>query len=146
MILACLQETRNRPTHGISYPCYTCWSGHLRNDWCERTIRYESLSSRQYAANGALDKRRLNENRLNTAIPFNSTFVTYSSRAATNSLVSDKGSSDKSRKATHLLVRTMVCVSALTQIENATVSKIAEKGSRRSISKKGWVWKITWRS
>lgn len=80
-----------------------------------------------------------NTARLNTAISFN-TFVTYCSNgvAATNSFVSDKGSSDNSRKATHMLLKTMVCCSssALTQIENVTATIIAEKGLRRNISRK----------
>ena len=35
-----------------------------------------------------------------------------------------------------MLVKTTVCVSALTQIDNVTATIIAEKGSRRNISRK----------
>jgi hypothetical protein len=70
---------------------------------------------------------------LNTVISFN-TFSTYSTKAASNnSLVSEKGYSDESTKETHLLVKTTVCVSALTQIDNVMASMIAEKDLRRNI-------------
>jgi hypothetical protein len=77
------------------------------------------------------------ENRLNTVISFNM-FITYSTKAASNSLVSEKGSSDKSTKATHLLKKVTVCVSesALTQIDNVTASIIAEKDLRTNILRK----------
>ena len=75
------------------------------------------------------------EDRLNTVTPFN-TFSTYSTTAASNSLFSEKGLSNESTKATHLLVKTTVCVSALTQIDNVTASIIAEKDLRRNILKK----------
>ena len=75
------------------------------------------------------------ENRLYTVIPFN-TFVSYSTKAAANYLFSEKGLSDESTKATHLLVKTTVCVSALTQIDNVTASITAETDLRRNILKK----------
>ena len=67
-------------------------------------------------------------------------FITYSTKAATNSLVSEKKLSDESTKATHLLVKTMVCVSALTQIDNVRASIIAEKDLRKNISRERWLW------
>jgi hypothetical protein len=68
------------------------------------------------------------ENRLNTVTVISfKTFVTYSTKAATNSLVSERGSSDKSREATDLLMKTTVCVSALTQIDNVTARERFEK-------------------
>ena len=71
------------------------------------------------------------ENRLNTVITF-ITFITYGTKATANYLVSKKRVND-STKATHLLVKTTVCVSAVTQIENVTASIIAEKDLRRNI-------------
>jgi hypothetical protein len=79
------------------------------------------------------------DNRLNTVIPFN-TFITYSTEAATNSLVNEKELNDESTKATHLLVKVTVCVSALTQIDNVTASMIAEKDLRRNILRESWLW------
>ena len=75
------------------------------------------------------------ENRSNTVILF-SAFITYSTKAAANYLISEKGLSDESTKVTHLLVKTTVCVSALTQIDNATASIIAEKDLKSNILRK----------
>ena len=72
------------------------------------------------------------KDRLDTLISFNK-FTTYSAIAATNPLFSEKGLSDESRKATHLLVKITVCDSALTQSDKVTASIIAEKILRRNI-------------
>jgi hypothetical protein len=71
--------------------------------------------------------------RLNIVVLFNM-FITYSTKAASNSLVSEKGLNDESTKATYLLMKVMVCVSALTQIDSVTASIIAEKDLRRNFN------------
>jgi hypothetical protein len=53
--------------------------------------------------------------------------------ATAMSLVSEKGLIDESTKATHLLVKVTVCVSALAEIDNVAASIIAEKDLKRTI-------------
>ena len=131
-ILACLQVTRN-PTGQQYQPSIT---------------HNEQVTYAMADVRGPLDTKfspvdstlapwiRVGyENRSSTVILF-SAFITYSTKAAANYLISEKGLSDESTKVTHLLVKTTVCVSALTQIDNATASIIAEKDLKSNILRK----------
>jgi hypothetical protein len=128
MILACLQVTRN-PTdqqHQLSIT-------HIDQATYAMADKRGPSDTKFSPVDSTLEPwiRVGYENRLNTVISFN-TFITYSTKAATNSLVSEKELSDRSTKATHLLLRVTVCVSALTQIDNVTANMIAEKDLRRN--------------
>jgi hypothetical protein len=129
MILACLQVTRNPtdPQHKlcILHMLYqaTYAMADVRGPLDTKVSPVESTLG-PWISIGY-------ENRLNTTV------ISFSTKAATNSLVSERGTRDKSRKVTHLLVKTTVCVSALTPIDNVTASKIAEKVREETYRGKG---------
>jgi hypothetical protein len=131
MILACLQVTRN-PIDQQRQLSNT----HIDPTTYASADKIGPLDTKGCPVDNTLEPwiRVGYENKLNIVIPFTFITRTYSTKAASNFLVSEKGLNDESTKATHSLVKVMVCVSALTQIDNDTASINAEKDLRSNLN------------